>query len=95
MFYPFVVTARFGPVGRGARGRQGSGLRPGTGPGAPRAGPALTALGGERLSQGDVTGALRVFEKATRLFPAVSLAWYNVAVAYGHAGLLQHAGAAL
>ena len=61
----------------------------------PGAGPALTALGGERLSQGDVAGALRVFEKATRLFPAVSLAWYNVAVAYGHAGLLQHAGEAL
>ena len=57
----------------------------------PSSGPALTEMGGKRLSQGDVTGALRAFSKATQLFPTVALTWYNLAVAASQGGLLRQA----
>ena len=55
----------------------------------PSSGPALTNLGSKLLGEGDVSGALLAFEKATKLFPNVALAWYNLAVASSRAGLLQ------
>jgi len=43
------------------------------------------------LSQGDVTGAIRAFARATELFPGVALTWYNLAVACHRGGQLSHA----
>ena len=54
----------------------------------PSSGPDLTELGSLRLGQGDVAGAQRAFDKAVRLFPGVSLAWYNLAVAASKGGQL-------
>jgi len=57
----------------------------------PSSGPDLTELGSLRLGQGDVAGAQRAFDKAVRLFPGVSLAWYNLAVAASKGGQLEQA----
>ena len=43
------------------------------------------------LSQGDVTGAIRAFARATELFPGVALTWYNLAVACNRGGQLSQA----
>lgn len=60
----------------------------------PSNGPELTQLGGLLLSQGDIAGAQRAFEKATRLFPSVSLTWYNLAISKNQAGQLEQAQSA-
>ena len=57
----------------------------------PSSGPHLTELGSVRLGQGDVAGAQRAFDKAVRLYPGVSLAWYNQAVAASQGGQLEQA----